>query len=418
MGPILRVENLSKQYRLGQSRGGYSTIRESLVLAAKAPFRLQKNETAVTGNTIWALHNVSFEVKPGEVVGIIGRNGAGKSTLLKVISRITEATYGRIELYGRVGSLLEVGTGFHPELTGRENIYLNGAILGMRQPEIRKKFAEIVEFAEIEKFIDTPVKYYSSGMYTRLAFAVAAHLESEILIVDEVLAVGDIKFQKKCLAKMNDVAKCGRTVLFVSHNLAAMKQLCHSGLYFIEGQLAKSGAIDEIVDAYWRDSNDSGKALDSLGPEDVNDGEVRYVDWRLENGKTQDPHACLSGEVCDFSLFLVCRKKIEGAVFGFTIRDLSDQNLLSFHTKDSVDKSIHLDEGTYHVKWRARVPIRQGQYRIIAGFADEYDDVQSHLWFAEPLLNVLAEKSTVLPEHWLGLVNESYDFDLQRSSLI
>ncbi|MFM9161208.1 MAG: ABC transporter ATP-binding protein, partial [Dolichospermum sp.] len=233
---IIRVENLGKKYLIGhQQEGSYSyvSLRDVITQGAKSLIKTLKNPQArVAQNTeeFWALKDVSFEVKQGEVVGIIGRNGAGKSTLLKILSRITEPTTGKIEINGRVASLLEVGTGFHPELTGRENIYLNGAILGMSREEIKRKFDEIVAFAEVEKFLDTPVKRYSSGMYVRLAFAVAAHLEPEILVVDEVLAVGDIAFQKKCLGKMQDVAQEGRTVLFVSHNLSAVRILCQTGL--------------------------------------------------------------------------------------------------------------------------------------------------------------------------------------------
>jgi len=227
MKPIIRIENLSKQYRLGvQQRPAYGTLRDVLVGAARSPLKLLKRGEGSRGETIWALREVGFEVQPGEVVGIVGRNGAGKSTLLKVLSRVTEPTQGRVELYGRVGSLLEVGTGFHPELTGRENIYLNGAVLGMKRAVIARQFDEIVAFSEIGKFIDTPVKRYSSGMYMRLAFAVAAHLEPEVLIVDEVLAVGDVAFQRKCMGKMGNIAHEGRTVIFVSHNTTAIQGLC------------------------------------------------------------------------------------------------------------------------------------------------------------------------------------------------
>src|SRR5438128_153139 len=218
MPSMITVENVGKRYRIGRSQAPYSTLRESVTEAIRYPFKKLAGNNG-PAELVWAVEDASFEVEPGEVVGLIGRNGAGKSTLLKMLSRITEPTKGRILLYGRVGSLLEVGTGFHAELTGRENIYLNGAILGMARNEIVRKFDEIVSFAEVDKFIDTPVKHYSSGMYLRLAFAVAAHLEPETLLVDEVLAVGDAQFQKKCLGKMGDVAKVGRTVLFVSHNM-------------------------------------------------------------------------------------------------------------------------------------------------------------------------------------------------------
>jgi len=263
----IRVENLGKQYKIGRLQKRHDTLRDQISdfrfqIADLVKRRNGHNHQSETPNhkseiinqkssdSIWALRDVSFEVKRGEVVGIIGRNGAGKSTLLKILSRITEPTTGAVDIYGRVASLLEVGTGFHPELTGRENIFLNGAILGMRKTEIEKKFDEIVAFAEVEKFIDTPVKRYSSGMYVRLAFAVAAHLEPEILVVDEVLAVGDAAFQKKCLGKMGDVAREGRTVLFVSHNMTAINQLCSRAVLLESGHLQCDGEIAEIIADY------------------------------------------------------------------------------------------------------------------------------------------------------------------------
>lgn len=247
MKPIIKVENLSKEYQIGEAKASYITLRDSIVNTFRNPLKAKKNNNA---NKFWALKDINFEIEPGEVVGIIGRNGAGKSTLLKILSRITEPTTGEISLYGRVGSLLEVGTGFHPELTGRENVFLNGAILGMKRSEIAKKFDEIVDFAEIEKFIDTPVKFYSSGMYTRLAFAVAAHLEPEILIVDEVLAVGDGQFQKKCLGKMKDVSDTGKTVIFVSHNMTAIQSLCKKAIWLNKGEMKEFGKTTEVIDNY------------------------------------------------------------------------------------------------------------------------------------------------------------------------
>jgi len=244
MRPILQVDGLSKRYQIGAREAYYETLRESLMRT------LRGGGKRTSAEHIWALRDVSFNAMPADVIGVIGRNGAGKSTLLKVMSRVTEPTTGRIDLYGRVGSLLEVGTGFHPELTGRENILLNGAILGMRRAEILRKFDEIVAFAEVEKFIDTPVKRYSSGMYLRLAFAVAAFLESEILLVDEVLAVGDASFQKKCLGKMRDVSHSGRTVFFVSHNMAAVEGLCNRCLFIKEGKLAGDGKPHELITKY------------------------------------------------------------------------------------------------------------------------------------------------------------------------
>ena len=247
----ISVEALGKRYRIGARREPCDTLRDAIADALKVPFRMiSRLGRPSADETIWALKDVSFEVKRGEVVGVIGRNGAGKSTLLKILSRITTPTEGRAEIHGRVGSLLEVGTGFHPELTGRENIFLNGSILGMKRREIRARFDEIVAFAEIEKFLDTPVKRYSSGMYVRLAFAVAAHLEPEILLVDEVLAVGDAAFQKKCLGKMGEVAKEGRTVLFVSHNMAAVQRLCSICTLLDDGHIGLSGATNTVIAEY------------------------------------------------------------------------------------------------------------------------------------------------------------------------
>jgi lipopolysaccharide transport system ATP-binding protein len=280
MGDIaIRVEHLSKLYRIGP-REPYKALRDTLTAAMYAPFRavsafLSGRRSAVqnspSNSYVWALKDVSFEVKRGEIVGIIGRNGAGKTTLLKILSRVTEPTEGYAEIHGRVGSLLEVGTGFHPELTGRENIYLSGIILGMKKAEIDRKFDEIVAFAEIEKFLDTPVKYYSSGMYVRLAFAVAAHLEPEILLVDEVLAVGDAAFQKKCLGKMGEVAKEGRTVLFVSHNIGAIAELCQRGILLDTGRIVVSGRTEDVIKTYLSQFSDKAGVVNLEEP-DINKG--------------------------------------------------------------------------------------------------------------------------------------------------
>ena len=252
ISPAIRAEHLGKRYRLGARRRHASTARDAVAgTATRLLDRLRGRRSAASADDVlWALDDVSFEVQPGETVGIIGRNGAGKSTLLKILSRIMDPTTGFAEVTGRVGSLLEVGTGFHADLTGRENTFLNGAILGMKRAEIERKFDEIVAFAEIDRFIDTPVKFYSSGMYMRLAFAVAAHLETEILVVDEVLAVGDRQFQKKCLGKMDDIARHGRTVLFISHSMEAVQRLCVKGMLLDRGHLIATGSIDEVVAQY------------------------------------------------------------------------------------------------------------------------------------------------------------------------
>ncbi|HKB05167.1 MAG TPA: ABC transporter ATP-binding protein, partial [Gemmataceae bacterium] len=284
MTAAIHVNRVSKRYQLGEARGPYRTFRESVTATVTAPFRRGRRRAGSKATEVWALKDVSFDVPAGEVIGVVGRNGAGKSTLLKTLSRIIAPTEGEIRLRGRVGSLLEVGTGFHPELSGRENIFLNGSILGMTRTEIRRKFDEIVAFSEVEKFLDTPVKRYSSGMYMKLAFAVASHLDPEILLVDEVLAVGDAQFQQKCLGKMGEVSKAGRTVLFVSHNMAAIKALCGRAILIEEGKLAADGDVNAIVDRYLSGGTDM--ALTGIIPENAprytdRPGEARFRSVRM-----------------------------------------------------------------------------------------------------------------------------------------
>jgi lipopolysaccharide transport system ATP-binding protein len=250
MRPIIQVRNVSKQYRVGRFSNVSPTLREAFVNAVKSPFVRLDGRTSRRDDLLWVLRDISFEVEAGEVLGIIGRNGAGKSTLLKILSRIIKPTAGEVDIYGRVGSLLEIGTGFHPDLTGRENVYLNGAIIGMKRVEIKRKFDEIVAFAGVEQFLETPVKHYSSGMYLRLAFAVAAHFEPEILMLDEVLAVGDAAFRKKCLEKMKEVSRKGRTVFFVSHDLVAVQQLCGRVFLMEAGRLLEEGKAESVSASY------------------------------------------------------------------------------------------------------------------------------------------------------------------------
>ena len=281
----IRAEKLSKKYSLGAAKVHHNTLRDHLVGSLKSLFKKERRPSQ-DASIFWALQGVSLEIKQGEVVGIIGRNGAGKSTLLKILARITDPTTGMAEIHGRVGSLLEVGTGFHSELTGRENTYLNGAVLGMTKKEIDRKFDEIVAFAEVERFVDTPVKHYSSGMYLRLAFAVAAHLEPEILLIDEVLAVGDIAFQRKCLGKMGDVAKQGRTILFVSHNMAAVESLCSTAYLLENGQLVESGMTKTVIDAYLSTIPTLCNTSLEHRPDREGSGRLRFTDieLRLDEG--------------------------------------------------------------------------------------------------------------------------------------
>ncbi|MFC1836335.1 ABC transporter ATP-binding protein [Thermodesulfobacteriota bacterium] len=283
-GIAVRAERISKYYRIGEVKEQYLTLVDTLSRAIRAPLkRFRRLSGSASHEMFCALDRITFDLSKGEILGIIGANGAGKSTLLKILSRITAPTSGRAELFGRMGSLLEVGTGFHPELTGRENIYLNGAILGMRKGEINRRFDEIVAFSEIEKFLDTPVKRYSSGMYVRLAFSVAAHLESEILLVDEVLAVGDIGFRNKCLGKMSDVTRAGRTVIFVSHDMAAVSKLCSKGIFLDRGRIELHGDIDECVNLYTK-SFFKGRSSDLItipGDRFVTDSRYRIVDLEI-----------------------------------------------------------------------------------------------------------------------------------------
>jgi lipopolysaccharide transport system ATP-binding protein len=357
---VILVENLGKKYRIQhQELNGrrYKALRDVLADKTKGVVRRlwmmvvqqkQKPESKdqKSGEDFWALKNVSFEVKRGEVIGIIGRNGAGKSTLLKILSRITEPTEGRVRIKGRVASLLEVGTGFHPELTGRENIFLNGAILGMTKSEIRAKFDEIVAFAEIEKFLDTPVKRYSSGMYVRLAFAVAAHLEPEILIVDEVLAVGDAQFQEKCLGKMRELSSgTGRTVLFVSHNLGSIRQLCSAAVMLDGGRVATLGPPAEVIGKYAATPIQSSSTIRRSGS-----GRLRFQHFHCENDARQKIDRIFLGEGLTFVLELNAREAIRSPRFSLAIKDSLGQYFAHITSEEGSFTPRLIAEGRHVVR--------------------------------------------------------------------
>jgi lipopolysaccharide transport system ATP-binding protein len=327
------AENLGKKYLLQHQQQGrqYKALRD--VIAGKAKAVLPGSVSKKQGPAVeefWALRDVSFQINHGDVVGIIGRNGAGKSTLLKLLSRITEPTTGSIRLRGRVASLLEVGTGFHPELTGRENIFLNGTILGMSKAEIKRKFDDIVAFAEVEKFLDTPVKRYSSGMYVRLAFAVAAHLEPEILIVDEVLAVGDASFQKKCLGKMQDVSKGGRTVLFVSHNMGAVASLCKTGFWMQQGRLVKTGGARQIVDEYLTNNSETLSSVVDLSEAKRSGDQGRRL--KVEKVEWLSGLPMQHGEKCSIRVHFSARDEVHEVSVGIGFSNLEGTRLLSYDT--------------------------------------------------------------------------------------
>jgi lipopolysaccharide transport system ATP-binding protein len=374
MNPVIKAEGLGKLYRLGERRR-HDTMRDAVIDRAASPIRWLRS--AFNGGSsspeIWALDGVTFEIMPGEVVGLIGPNGAGKSTLLKILSRITEPTTGMVDLYGRVGSLLEVGTGFHPELTGRDNIYLSGAILGMRKAEIRSKFDDIVAFAEVEKFIDTPVKRYSSGMYVRLAFSVAAHLEPEILLVDEVLAVGDAAFQKRCLGKMDEVAKAGRTVLFVSHNMSAIGRLCPISICLDRGRIVHSGDTRSVIARYLASGDDTTSRewpeLDSAPGDEL----IRVRSVRLLGSDSQPLGVLHQDDPFVVALEYQVLKPMMNANVGFELK--ADDGAVVFSSFDAdnpewsgrgrepglyatecVIPAHLLNEGAYHLSLLAGVP--------------------------------------------------------------
>jgi lipopolysaccharide transport system ATP-binding protein len=358
---VIRVENLSKKYVISHQQQGdtrYNTLRDSISQGVES---LSKKLLNPNGRQIynpaheefWALKDVSFEIKQGDRVGIIGRNGAGKSTLLKVLSRIVEPTSGKIGIKGRVASLLEVGTGFHPELTGRENVFLNGAILGMSRVEIQHKFDEIVAFAEVEKFLDTPVKRYSSGMYVRLAFAVAAHLEPEILIVDEVLAVGDVQFQKKCLGKMRDIGREGRTILFVSHNVAAIRNLCSKGIFLSQGNVVENSTIEKTISRYLntgdKTSNYWQRSDDTPSNEDI-----YFLEIDIKNDQEKSTELVSSIEPIYIDVSIYASREISDVQIHIRITNQEGIHVLTTANTDFSKNSKDIKQGFY--KFRVTIP--------------------------------------------------------------
>jgi homopolymeric O-antigen transport system ATP-binding protein len=365
----IRVDGLSKKYKIGVARQRHDTLRDAITDALTSMFRFNGRGSAsgaqcsAPSDTIWALKDVSFEINHGEVVGFIGKNGAGKSTLFKILSRITEPTIGKVEIFGRVGSLLEVGTGFHGELTGRENLYLNGAILGMKKAEIDRKFDEIVAFAEIEKFIDTPVKRYSSGMYIRLAFAVAAHLEPEILIVDEVLAVGDMAFQTKCLGKMNEVAKQGRTVLFVSHNIGAVQRLCDRVIWLQAGQVRQEGDSSEVLNSYLSDL----KGNNVFEPVAGRDRKFVITKVTTKGQDGREKRNFMTGENLIIELEYQCSNDFRGALLWIAIGNRSGLLFAANMCLDGCRLVAHGESGRLSATFKELPLAPQQQYLIKVG---------------------------------------------------
>lgn len=380
----IKVENLSKKYIIGKHANSKDGLRHVIQNAMASPIRWASNgfrRDPRTYEEFWALQDLNFEVGSGEIVGIIGRNGAGKSTLLKVLSRITEQTTGRISLRGRMASLLEVGTGFHPELTGRENIFLNGAVLGMTRNEIKRKFDEIVDFAEVEQFLDTPVKRYSSGMYVRLAFAVAAHLEPEILVVDEVLAVGDMEFQKKCLGKMSDVAGCGRTVLFVSHNMAAVRRLCERGIVLSKGSMIFDGSAEQAIDHYLADARQTYAIPLPERTDRSGTGEVRLTSLAFLNEHGAEVSQVASGQRITVRVGYQCQdaKPINNAAVNIAF--LREDRICSVLASPAVLQEPMVFSGEGYVDMHVEAwPFTEGRYQVDVYLESEacHDAIQAN----------------------------------------
>ena len=381
---------ISKRYQRGMV-GTSGLLRDTLALALRSPLKFFRGERK---ESFWALEDVSIEVHEGEVLGLIGRNGSGKTTLLKILSRITRPTEGWAEIRGRVGSLLEIGTGFHPELTGRENTFLSGAILGMSKREISQKFDEIVSFAELEKFIDTAVKHYSSGMYVRLAFAVAAHLEPEILLVDEVLAVGDIRFQKKCLGKMGDVARAGRTVILVSHQLNQIRRLCQRAVWLDGGRLRKTGPAAELVSAYEEDMT-SGSVEDARPTE----GPAQFLRWRLVGENRTADHILPSDGETSVSFLLRVNQALHSVHHGIGLYDQNRQLLWG----NAVD-GVTLDPGLHEFRYTLpALPLRPGVYSWRVAIYDA--GVRIDDWECVPSMHVITVPVTHYRDESAGFLN-------------
>jgi ABC-type polysaccharide/polyol phosphate transport system ATPase subunit len=407
----IRAQGLSKRYRIGQ-RERENALRNVLGPMLRAPWKLLKREKK---EAFWALKDVDLEVKQGEVLGLIGRNGAGKTTLLKILSRITKPTSGWAEIYGRVGSLLEVGTGFHPELSGRDNVYLSGAIMGMSKREISRKFDEIVAFAELEKFIDTPVKHYSSGMYVRLAFAVAAHLEPEILLVDEVLAVGDINFQKKCLGKMGEVARAGRTVVVVTHQMNQIRRLCDRAVWVDAGSIRIAGAAAEIVSAY-EHVMARGERLPTDGdngrrPERGAAAKARFVRWEIVRPNGQEPHVLKTLDAIKLKFVVDIRVLVQAGHYGIALRNHEQQVIWAWETQ-----ALTLGVGERQLCHTfPMLPLRPGLYTWIVALYERGEPID--VWDCLPEMMVAIENFQHPQDQWAGILNMPVGFEVDQEVL-
>lgn len=423
MTKIIKIENLGKVYKIShEKQARYITLRD--VIADKTMFLFSRAIGKITNKEIdikeksenfWALSDINIDIQEGERVGIIGRNGAGKTTLLKILSRITEPTTGRITIKGRVASLLEVGTGFHPELTGRENIFLNGAILGMSRNEVKKKFDEIVEFSEIEKFLDTPVKRYSSGMYVRLAFAIAAHLEPEILLVDEVLAVGDSEFQKKCLGKMEDVSKEGRTLLFVSHNMSAINSLCSRCIYLMNGHIVSIGDTDKIINEYLSSGLLGGREIKWVDGENPGDDIIRLSKIRLINKYYESvSHINISEKLGIEITYEILKKNY------FPVADVTLYSSLGECVFDSFPEGTNsmYEEGIYQsICWIPENLLNTETYNLRIGFYT-FSTMKTHIDIKDVMtfdvIEDIQERKIDYMGKWHGIIRPKFNWEIKK----
>ncbi len=403
----IKAENISKQYRIGEI--GTGTLSHDLnrlwyrIRGKEDPYltigEINDRVNKGTSKYVWSLKDVCFEIEQGDSVGIIGKNGAGKSTLLKILSKVTKPTTGSIKVNGRIASLLEVGTGFNPEMTGRENIYLNGAILGMRRSEIRRKLEEIIDFSGVERYIDTPVKRYSSGMYVRLAFAVAAHLDSEILIVDEVLAVGDAEFQKKCLGKMGQISKGeGRTVLFVSHNMGAIKNLCDKALLLKNGLLLNQGEVSPIIDKYFYSDNkneSANRVFESIPHFS------HFTSWKISGSKDSD-FSVYSDDTIQVEFIFRSFENFQNVELGLVIRNSEGQIILGCNSRDFGGDYFSIDKGEHKFIFSIYLPIKYGEYELDVAIVTEQRIIDQ--WVSPTLLILKNRFESVLSEKWTGIL--------------
>jgi len=414
MAHSIEMQNIWKSYLKGGGAYRYQTLRDTL--AAGAAHLIGRKRREEPRRRFWALKDISFDSVEGETIGLIGRNGAGKTTMLKIIARITRPTKGQGIIHGRVGSLLEVGTGFHPELTGRENVILNGAILGMKRPEVLAKFDQIVDFAGVSEFIDTPMKRYSTGMQMRLAFSVAAHLEPEVLLVDEVLAVGDNEFQKRCLNRIIDIAAEGRTVVFVSHNMGTIERVCSRAILLNDGELIADGPAQDVVHAYHESTSPGGVPEADIRIEELEG--PRFLRWALDSEEALGSYTMVSGAGCNLSFAVAVPEAIPDAFFGIAIYTAENVLAMALSSFDLQSEVVELEAGIHEARFQIpSLPLGRGQYHVLVSLV-RFNQGPIATWNARPGLEVVRRReSTQMPPPWEGVLVVPASFSVRPDSL-